>query len=116
MICLVDTAGALVEALAARKIRALRCASVPRWHGVAVSMSVFDLERFLDILIARPVTEDDRLAMRIFGAVTELDSTDEPWRFELAPAMSYAGIKMRVCAYIPEDDVPEVLARLERVG
>jgi len=78
-------------------------------------MAVYELERFLDTIIDRPIT-DDGLAMRIFGRPQDLTFSDRPWRFDLMPGITEADlIKMHVIANIPMEDIDEVLTRLQRV-
>jgi len=102
---------AIVTALRDRGIRASRGASLPGF-AAALSMSLVDLERFLDIIVQRPLSRDDGLAMRIIGRGQDLTPTDQPWKFELVPGISDAGFEFHVIANIPDDDVVEVLHRL----
>jgi len=111
-----EQTGAIVEALRARRIHAMRAVARPDWRGVTVGMAVDELERFLDTIIHRPITEDDGLEMRIFGRAQDLGPTDEAWQFDLVPGLSQSElIRMHVYVLIPAGDVGEVLARLRAV-
>lgn len=101
----------VIAALRMRQIRARQATPLPGF-AVALSMSVVDLERFLDIIVKRPMSGDDALAMRIIGRSQDLTPTDEPWKFELVPGISDAGFEFRVIANVPDDDVIDVLYRL----
>jgi hypothetical protein len=101
----------IVTALQARQIRASPAVTLPGFAGVAIAISVVDLERFLDILIERPLV-DDGLATRVIGRGQDLGPTDEPWRFELVTGIADAGFEFHAIANIPDDDIVEVLYRL----
>ena len=101
----------IITALRAHQIRASAAATLPGFAGVAISISVVDLERFLDILIERPLV-DDGLATRVLGPGRDLGPTDEPWRFELVTGIADAGFEFHAIANIPGDDIGEVLYRL----
>lgn len=80
-------------------------------------MAADELERFLDTIIQRPITEDDGLAMRIFGRPQDLTAADTPWRFDLVPGLSQSDlIRMHVYVNIPEQDIDDVLARLRNIA
>jgi hypothetical protein len=111
-----DKTAALVDALHVRRIWAYRVGSDRDWHGVTVSMSGYDLERFLDIVIKQPLTEDDGITRHILARSHELEQTDEQWEFECTPGLSEARlIKLHVYARIPASDVAEVIARLKDI-
>jgi hypothetical protein len=101
----------VIAALRTRQIRARRATPLPGF-AVALSLSVVDLERFLDIIVKRPLSGDDGLARRIIGRGQDLAPADEPWKFELVPGISDAGFEFRVIANVPDGDVVEVLYRL----
>lgn len=106
----------LVDALRARRIPAMQSVPAPGSDAVTVSMAVDLLERFLDTIISRPITEEDGLAMRIFGRPQDLTAADEAWTYDLRPSLSQSDlIRMHVYVNIPADDVDEVVARLRAV-
>lgn len=108
-----ERTGEIVAALRARRIRASHSSNPPGRDGVTIGIDVDLLERFLDTIIDHPITEDDRMTMRIFGRASELSAEDTEWHFEVVPGLSAQNL-IRLHAYvtIPPEDVEEVLARL----
>ena len=102
----------IIDFLKKRRIRVMRAAAVPGFDGIALSMSVFDIERFLDVLVPPPGDSDDVLFPRIIGRPADLGVEDESWSFELVPGHVDAGFEFHAIANIPGPDVDTVLWRL----
>jgi hypothetical protein len=109
--------GAVVDALRKRRIHAFRSNPESGFRGVAVSMSANDLERFLDIIVVQPLTEEDWIAREILGSPHELEDTDVPWVFTARPGLSMGAkhFKLHVTVHIPRNDIEEVIRRLESI-
>jgi len=102
----------IIEALRERHIRAHRAAPHPTCSGKALSMSVVDLERFLDIIVPPPLSVDNDLVLRVCGRPQDLGPLDEPWQFELVPSFVEAGFEFRAIVSIPDDDLEGVTTRI----
>ena len=110
-----DDESTIIEMARSRGIRALAAAPLSG-YSVALSMSVPDLKRFLDLLVPPPLDlDDDGLARAIVGRASDMVVGDEPWAFEIIPSGFDAdGFELRATVNIPEDYVAEVRARLNR--
>ncbi len=102
----------IIDFLKKRRIRVRRAVAVSGFDGIALSMSVFDIERFLDVIVPPPGDPDDGLFLRIIGRSVDLGPEDKPWSFELIPGHADAGFEFHAIANIPGPDVDEVLWRL----
>lgn len=79
----------------------------------ALSMSLGDLARFVNLITPDPLAEGDALARHIVGRPQDLNVGDAAWSYELVPGpVSEAGIEFHAIVTIPEGDKDAVLARL----
>ena len=110
-----DDESTIIEMARSRGIRALAAAPLSG-YSVALSMSVPDLKRFLDLLVTPPLDLDhDGLARAIIGRPSDMVVGDEAWQYELVPVGFDAdGFEFHATVNIPEDYVAEVRARLNR--
>lgn len=109
-----DNTHRVLEAARARKIRAIAVAPIDDSDDALIGLSVWDLERFLDIA-APPPLDEGGLAGSISGRPQDMGVDDEPWRFEVSPGHSGTGWEFHVNVTIPAQDIDELMARLEDV-
>ena len=109
-----DELSELQEVLEARGIQTMRAVPTDR-RLVALSMSTYSVQEFLNAIAPGPIEGDDFEA-RIVGRPQDLTVDQEPWRFEVVPSVRDAesGIQLHVIVNMPASDVGEVLRRLGR--
>jgi hypothetical protein len=106
---------AIVAAARERRIRIMAVAGGPdAFDGAEISLGVFDLERFLDIVSPPPLQEG--IVNRIIGRPQDMTADDEPWQYDLMPGYGESGFQFHAIVRIPRADVPEVLERLGSGG